>query len=150
MTIAKLNKVTLIAQRTQKDMVLDALQTFGCLHLIPLTKKDAKVQKASGGIIDDSQEVLRFLSETRNQRRQITRQQNFNVQSFLQEVMALKSALRLANDKRLALVERIKLFEPWGDIFFPPHQDLQTVVLRIASQQGKTLRQGRTSLADYQ
>ena len=117
MTIAKLNKVTLIAQRTQKDMVLDALQTFGCLHLIPLTKKDAKVQKASGGIIDDSQEVLRFLSETRNQRRQITRQQNFNVQSFLQEVMALKSALRLANDKRLALVERIKLFEPWGDIF---------------------------------
>ena len=126
MSIVALKKITLMAMLKDKSEILSTLQSMGCLHLLPLKpgqsgkiKVDSVKDRA-----DEAHSALRFLSESKIIRKQITRKEKFNVNQFVSEVSEVKSTLRLANDKRDFLINRIRLFEPWGDIYFPPHKDL--------------------------
>ena len=125
MTIARLSKVTVMGQLSQKEAMLSQLQELGCMHLIPLSS-EASSQSAHGAEdAEQANQALRFLQETGYQRRQTTRQDDFEVLSFVGKVLDVKYALRLAQDKRDFLKQRIKLFEPWGNFTFPPHMGLK-------------------------
>ena len=127
MSIVSLKKVTLLGMSKDKTPILSSLQDAGCLHLISLKpgqSNKAKLENVKNKA-DEAHTALRFLSDSSIIRKQITRKETFDVKGFVKEVVDVKQALRLANDKRDFLLNRIRLFEPWGDIYFPPHEDLK-------------------------
>ncbi|MEM8855997.1 MAG: V-type ATP synthase subunit I [Pseudomonadota bacterium] len=116
MSIARLKKVTLAGEIAQKAATLSHLQDLGCMHLVPLTKRPAEPEKAASREAEDAYKALRFLAEVAGERRQITRDRNFDVQSFVARTLDLRQNLREVGDRRDALEARIKAIEPWGDL----------------------------------
>lgn len=128
MSIRALKKITLMGLLSDKTDILKSLQGAGCMHLLPLSAPENGKVKDTLRLTDradDAHTALRFLEESPYIRKQITRKDQFDVQAFVKEVLDVKDALRVANDKRDFLANRIELFKPWGDIFFPPHEDLK-------------------------
>ena len=60
MSIAALDKVTLIGHCGDKEAVIDGLQALGCLHLIPLTPEGDAA--ADAGPSKQARDALHFLA----------------------------------------------------------------------------------------
>ena len=124
MTIARLKRVTLCGLVTEKEGLLKGLQAFGCLHLLPLRPAPAEPEKVASPRAEAAYKALRFLTDMREKRRQVTKDPNFDVGKVVEEALAVKDRLRDATDRRDFLEHRIAAVEPWGDIVFPPHAEL--------------------------
>jgi V/A-type H+-transporting ATPase subunit I len=120
MSIAKLKRVTLVGARADKPDMLEHLQQLGCMHLLRLGSPAGKGDEEAPPRARGARKALRFLSEYRPWRRQVLREADFDIDALVDEVLALKNALRDASDRRDFLVHRIAAIEPWGDIEFPP------------------------------
>ena len=68
MSIAALDKVTLVGHRDNKSEVLTGLQSLGCLHLIPLTPEGKALEDA--GPSKNAREALHFIASASPRRRQ--------------------------------------------------------------------------------
>ncbi|WP_026374901.1 V-type ATP synthase subunit I [Aestuariibacter salexigens] len=123
MSIVALKKLTLIAKITSKRDVLKGLQTLGVMHINTLAHSDTQ-HNAGTSRADDSYKALRFLTELKHRRKQVSRDPEFDIARLTTEVLKLKQSLRDTTDKRDFLKQRIRDITPWGDIDFPPHQAL--------------------------
>ena len=124
MSIARLKKVTLCGLLDEKHDILEGLQRLGCMHLVPLRPPPAEIEKVAPGTAASAYKALRFLTDVADKRRQITRDDGFDVGRFVAEVSDLMQRLRDATDRREFLANRIQAVEPWGDIVFPPGDSL--------------------------
>jgi len=124
MTLVALKKVTVCGLTMEKQRVLNGLQDLGCLHLVPLRPPPAEPERAASPHADDVVQALRFLSRTKVKRRQLPRDPSFDVSAVAAEALEIKQGLREATDKRDFLEQRIKDVIPWGDLVFPPHEQL--------------------------
>ena len=61
MTIVPLVKVNLVGILDDKEKVLEAAQTFGALHLIPLTAAQKELEAVPAGLGREAVEALRWL-----------------------------------------------------------------------------------------
>ncbi|WP_119165295.1 V-type ATP synthase subunit I [Algihabitans albus] len=124
MSIARLKKVSLCGLLKEKQAVLEALQSLGCMHLLPLRPPPPEVENIASPRAEGAYKALRFLSDVPVKRRQIVRDPGFDVDRLVGEALDLQQQLRNATDRRDFLVHRIAAVEPWGDLIFPPHEAL--------------------------
>ncbi|WP_100641717.1 V-type ATP synthase subunit I [Alteromonas facilis] len=129
MSIARLKKVTFIMLKKHKPDFLAKLQTLGCAHIMPLNKaQDGKVAAPTerrSPRAERTYNAIMFLESVSNKRRPLSRANDFDVEQVSQEALQIKSALRDASDKADFLRKRIQDMKPWGDIEFPPNEELK-------------------------
>ena len=119
MSIAPLKKVTIAGPIDQKAETLAALQDLGTMHLLPISLAETPPEKAQSREAEDARKALRFLSEVAGERREISRADDFDVRSFVDQTLTLKQKLRDVGDRRDFLENRIATLEPWGELVFP-------------------------------
>jgi V/A-type H+-transporting ATPase subunit I len=124
MSIQRLTRLTLAGLATDKDGVLERLQTLGCLHLIPLRPAPREPEKEPASHAVEALQALRYLQDMREKRRQVRDPASFDLPGTIAAVLENQQRLRDTSDRRDALVERIAELEPWGDFTLPPRQDL--------------------------
>lgn len=125
MSILQLKKASIIGLSHDKTDILDALQSLGLLHIIPL-------QDVSSGRIKDTEDTnpellkrsLQYLLSSPQKRRQVTRAQQLNLDKVLHEVDHNRQQRIRLSEKRDFLDSRIKDLEPWGEFNLPDLADL--------------------------
>jgi V/A-type H+-transporting ATPase subunit I len=123
-SIVKQNKVTLIGLAKDKFDLLKGLQTLGCMHLLPLVPPPKKIEKVATPKAENAYKALRFLSGVKSKRRQVTHEQDFDVDTLVEKALELKLLIRRGTDKKAILVQRLTDLEPWGNIVYPPQAAL--------------------------
>ena len=124
MSIAALDKVTIIGHHNNKEEVLAGLQALGCLHLIPLTREGEAI--ADSGPSKDAREALRFLASCAQQRRQVTDPKRFDAHQVEEAGPgAAATHIRVAQPARL---------------YFPAYRQSSTVGRLRVSDTGATWR----------
>ncbi len=124
MSIARVKRVTVCGLLTEKDQLLEGLQRLGCMHLLPLRPAPAEAENVASPRAEDAYKALRFLTDMPERRKQVTKDPKFDVDNVVHETLRVKDRLRDATDRRDFLEDRIAAVEPWGDIAFPPHEEL--------------------------
>ena len=124
MSIGALKKVTLCGLLKEKDDLLAGLQALGCMHLLPLRPAPAEVEDVASPRAEAAYKALRFLTDTADKRKQVTRDPAFDVEKLVADALDVKQRLRDATDRRDFLQHRIDELVPWGDLVFPPHEEL--------------------------
>ncbi|MEZ5504010.1 MAG: hypothetical protein R3E50_15640 [Halioglobus sp.] len=122
MSIATLDKVTLVGHRENKGEVLAGLQNLGCLHLIPLSP-EGRATGASGPS-KDAREALQFLASASPRRKQVTNPRHFNAARVEHEALELQRRLFQLRNRRDFVATRIENLSPWGDFEFPTREEL--------------------------
>ena len=120
MSVARLKKMSLIGPAARKAETLEALQTLGCMHVLPLVPTPKEPEKISDRGAREAYKALRFLSEVPDPRRQVQRAPDFDMDRFVREVTDLMQRVRDTMDRRDFLAHRIAQVRPWGDLDFPP------------------------------
>ncbi len=128
MTIASLNRVTVIGRGVDKAALLEGLQSLGCLHLVPMKRAgqganadaDGDVTLEGGTEIANAVKALKFLTDAPYQRRQVRNPAGFRIGEAVPTILDLKTRLRVAHDRRDFLLTRIADVERWGEIDFSP------------------------------
>jgi len=128
MSIVSLEKVTFYGHTDDRQQVLSDLQTFGCLHIIPLAPEQETLHKASGPS-SRSREALRFLTSCSNRRRQVRDPKKFDAHAVEQKTLALLDKILDLEAERDFLIGRIKNIRPWGQFSFPPREALNNLRL---------------------
>ena len=124
MSIAQLKKVTVCGLLKEKRLLLEGLQRLGCMHLLPLRPAPAEIEKVATPRAEEAYKALRFLTDVREKRKQVRRDPAFDVDAVIARIMDTKDRLREVGDRRDFLAHRIAALEPWGDLVFPPNEEL--------------------------
>ncbi|WP_170476010.1 V-type ATP synthase subunit I [Ruegeria arenilitoris] len=124
MTVARLKKLSVVGMASQKPATLEALQDLGCMHVLPLAEIPSEPEKISERGAREAYKALRFLTEVPNPRRQIQRDNNFDMDRFIKDIRNLMQRTRDTIDRRDFLEHRISQVRPWGDLDFPPSDAL--------------------------
>lgn len=128
MSIISLGKVTFYGHTDDRQQILSDLQTFGCLHIIPLAPEQETLQKV-GGPSSRSREALRFLTSCPIQRRQVRDPKKFYVRVIEKKTLALLDKIQDLEAERDFLIGRIANLKPWGEFSFPPREALNNLRL---------------------
>ncbi|MAC46328.1 MAG: V-type ATP synthase subunit I [Oceanospirillum sp.] len=125
MSILQLKKASIVGLSHDKTSILDALQSLGLLHVIPLadavTKPSADVEETNPELLKRS---LQYLLSSPQKRRQVTRADQLNLDTVLKQVDHNRQHRIRLSEKRDFLDKRIKDLEPWGEFTLPELSDL--------------------------
>jgi len=117
-TIVPLTKVALVGILDDKEKVLEAAQSFGMLHLIPLSSAQKELEAVPAGLGRESSEALRWLLECPVLRRPVTEPDDFDLEDVVSESLSNRKALKECRDRLEQLDRRIRDVEPWGEFSF--------------------------------
>ena len=124
MTLMALKRVTICGLHKEKEPILKGLQDLGCMHLVPLRPAPAEPERAASPRAEDTYKALRFLTDMKDRRKQLRRDPKFDIHEVTESALDVQYRLRQVTDRRDFLQQRIKDVEPWGDLEFPPHEEL--------------------------
>ena len=124
MSIARLQKLSVVGPQAEERPALEALQDLGCMHLLPLAPPPDQPEDVPDRGAKAALQALRFLSELPDPRRQLRRDPDFDILTFVPRVLDLRDRLRETGDRRDFLAHRISEVTPWGDLIFPPREEL--------------------------
>ena len=128
MSIRPLLKATLIGVLDEKSQVLDALQALGVMHIIPLAQREqdeAQEWPEDLGVTPEQLRLaLHWLASCPRKRRQVTTERHFDLVQVVQEVLDKRHRRMQLEERRDALVKRIRDLEPWGSFELPGEQGL--------------------------
>ncbi len=119
-----MRKVTLCGPVGDKEAVIEDLQRLGCVHLVPLAPLPKAPETQPPAYPVDAYKALRYLTDVRDKRRQVTDPRGFEMQEVVAEVLENRRLLRETEDLRDALRERCDALKPWGDFHLPATEDL--------------------------
>ena len=108
MTIVPLVKVNLVGILDDKDKVLEAAQSFGSVHLVPLSSAQKELEAVPEGLGREAVEALRWLVEGPVQRRPVTVADDFDLESVVSQTLANRKALKACQDRLAQLERRIR------------------------------------------
>ena len=124
MSIVKQEKITLLGLAKDKPALLKNLQSLGCMHLLPLVPPPQKIEKVATPKAENAYKALRFLSDVKSKRHQVTHEQDLDIEALVESTLEVQLKIRQTADKKELLVKRITDLERWGDITYPPKADL--------------------------
>lgn len=127
MSIAAFYKVTLAGPVADKDKILDALQSFGRLHLIVRDQDDADAAQLSARD-KRTLEAVHYLLHAPYPNQPLShwpvhhrhKRMSQRVQELVDAIINNRDQLRDSGDRIDALRQRIRLLQPWGDFSLPP------------------------------
>lgn len=120
MSIVQLQKATLFAPSVGKTTVMEALQEFGEVHLIPLSE-------GAGSRVPYPERVsqaLRWLSKSPERSAQYRRRDDFDIDRIVSETEAVRERTMALRDRLESVQDRIAHLGPWGSFEFPPPEDI--------------------------
>lgn len=118
MSIVPLIKVNMVGVLDDKDTVLEAVQAFGSLHLIPLVSAQKELEAVPAGLGRDAVDALRWLVDCSDQRRPETRADKFDLDDVVERTLKNRKAFKACQDLLAKLERRIQDVEPWGEFSF--------------------------------
>ncbi|BBB28422.1 V-type ATP synthase subunit I [Neptunomonas japonica] len=125
MSILQLKKATLIGLAESKPQILDALQSLGSLHIIPLAQQKKRPQPL---LVDINSEqlstVLGYLLGCSHKRRQVLSERHFDLVDVVRTTEKNRAERLQLLERREFLKKRIKDLKPWGSFGFPEHGEL--------------------------
>ena len=121
MSIATLSKLTLVAQASEKRLVMDQLQSLGLVHLIALTDTLAE---SGPDFADDLKEALQYLLNAPHKRRLQRPSDDRSLQSIIDEIIGNKIAREDTIDKIDLINTRQHSLAPWGDFALAPLEEM--------------------------
>lgn len=124
MTIVPLAKVTILGLPHDKSTVLEGLQELGCLHLISLQEQEASAEFVPAMPAEEARRALRYIMDVRQRRHQLKVDSSFSLDAVVSKAMANQQRRREAEDRLLALRQRLRQIEPWGQFTLPDLADL--------------------------
>ncbi len=124
MSIVPLNKVTVFGLGVDKAPVLEGLQRLGCMHLIPLQPPPQTSEFAAPDASEEARQALRYIMDVPRRRHQVHNEAEFDLERVVAEALANKQKRREADDKRIALTNRLQNLAPWGNFTLPNLDDL--------------------------
>lgn len=124
MSILRLNRLTLAGLAQEKRLVLERLQTLGCLHLLPLGPAPSEPERTPPAHAVEALKALRYLGDLPDKRRQVREDPAFDIARTVQLVLDNQQRLRDVTDRRDALRQRMAELQPWGDFELPAETDL--------------------------
>ncbi len=119
MPIVPLVKMTIYGAESERDAVLDRLQRLGCVHIIDLSSTDIDADAEDDVLLANARDALQFLKTAPDQRRQVRRKDQFDLEQVIGEAMQLKTQYRQLRDERDELQKAIKDLLPWGEFDLP-------------------------------
>jgi len=123
-TIVAMCKVTLCGPARDKDAVIEDLQRLGCVHLLPLAPLPRAPEALPPAHPVDAYKALRYLTDVRDKRRQVTDPRDFDMQRVVAEVLETRAQVRETEDRRDALRARCEALKPWGNFLLPAPEEL--------------------------
>ncbi|WP_305907984.1 ATPase [Methylomarinum sp. Ch1-1] len=129
MSIVSLKRMTLCGLLDEKASILHQLQALGGAHLIPLTEMPESAQTATQHITEKAVNALKYLMQCRNKRHQVHDDEEFNLETVVDNVAKVRYECRLLSDQRDFLLKRIAEIEPWGDFQLTEKDDLGPIQL---------------------
>lgn len=124
MSIVPLAKITVCGLVREKGWLLERIQEYGGLHLVPLRPAQRELEEVPTGRADDAYNALYYLSDVPEKRRQVRDPEGFDLEATIARVLANRQRLRTTIDRRDFLAKRIRDLAPWGDFSFPPEAEL--------------------------
>lgn len=125
MSILQLKKATLVGLSEHKPRILDAIQTLGVLHIIPLAEQKKQTVAVTSNVTPEQlSTVLSYLLTCQNKRRQVLLERHFNLVEVVQATEANRTERLALLERREFLKKRIQDLKPWGSFSFPEHQEL--------------------------
>jgi len=118
MSIVPLVRVTLCGPSAEKDVVLDDLQGFGCLHLNEL-RSGGTVEAAAASIGDEAREAVQYLQDSPVRRQPLKRTTGVDLEAVIKETLDIRQRARALDEEREQLRKWITDLEPWGDFEMP-------------------------------
>lgn len=125
MSIKALQKATLVGLMVEKPSILDALQSLGVMHIIPL-QPTAKITGKVEHIVSPEQlhGVLHYLLSCKQKRKQVLSERHFDLESIAEQVDQNRSKRIRLVERHDFLQKRIKDLKPWGSFSFPEKGEL--------------------------
>jgi V/A-type H+/Na+-transporting ATPase subunit I len=123
MSIVPLAKVTMYGAASQKDAVLDGLQSLGCVHLVDLEAVERPVE-ATEYISTEAREALAYLQSCPMQRRPVRAPERFDFEQVQAQALEIQRRERELNDERDQLRRSAAELGPWGDFRLPSGGEL--------------------------
>ncbi|WP_028467999.1 V-type ATP synthase subunit I [Neptunomonas japonica] len=125
MSILQLKKATLIGLSESKPQILDALQSLGSLHIIPLAQQKKRPQALLAGVNSEQlSTVLGYLLGCSYKRRQVLSERHFDLVDVVRATEKNRAERLQLLERREFLKKRIKDLKPWGSFGFPEHGEL--------------------------
>ena len=118
MAIVPLIKVTLCGPATEKDAVLDRLQSLACLHLIDLRARAAETVEVEH-LDRDARAALQYLRDSSVCRRAQQQRGRVDIEAVVKEALDIRGRSRALAEEREQLHKWIADIEPWGDFELP-------------------------------
>ncbi len=123
MGIVPLKRATLCGIVSEKTQVLAALQSLGVMHLVPL--RDAGPLAVRDPTVRRRVETAcRHLEDAPRTARAFARDVPFDLAGVVCEILDNRARLKALRDRDDELQARIEALEPWGDIVFPPLEEM--------------------------
>jgi V/A-type H+-transporting ATPase subunit I len=119
MSIVALSKVTLYGPADEKDVVLEGLQSLGCVHLNNLQPGAAEGVE-SGPSYPDARQALQYLVDSPVRRRTRENTENADIEAIVREVLDVRDRSRALAEEREQLRKWIADLGPWGNFEMPP------------------------------
>ncbi|WP_432697434.1 V-type ATP synthase subunit I [Marinobacterium sp. YM272] len=125
MSIRPLFKVTLIGMLEEKARALDALQSLGLVHIVPLASRPPEKPPQDLGVTPEQLRLaLHYLASCPNKRRQVVTERHFDLVEVVHHVLEKRHRRLKLEEQRDALVKRIRDLTPWGSFELPGEQGL--------------------------
>lgn len=121
MTIALLNKLTLIGAVDAKAEILEAVQRLGAIHLVALAEHQSNYLQSE---YEQLKEALMFLKAAPNKRRLQRPKADYDVSAVVSQILVNKIAREDVLDQVELICLRIKELKPWGDFEYSALSDL--------------------------
>jgi V/A-type H+-transporting ATPase subunit I len=120
MSIVQVQKATLLASMRGKAALMEALQEFGEVHLIPLSE-------GGGSRVPYPERVaqaLRWLSKSPEQSSQYRHRDDFDIDQIVTETEDVQQRILSLRDRLEVVQDRIAHLSPWGSFEFPPAEEI--------------------------
>ncbi|TCK04918.1 V-type ATP synthase subunit I [Marinobacterium mangrovicola] len=125
MSIRPLFKVTLIGMLEEKAQALDALQSLGLVHIVPLASRPPEKPPEDLGVTPEQLRLaLQYLASCPSKRRQVVTERHFDLVDVVHKVLEKRRRRLKLEEQRDALVKRIRDLTPWGSFELPGEQGL--------------------------
>ena len=125
MSIIALKKVTLYGASADVPRVLDSLQDFGRMHLVPLAEgSEPEPEENATARSREAREALRHLLDAPTKRKQSSDEEAFDLGDVVARSVDNRRKKRALQERIDGLSARIAAVEPWGSFALPPVENL--------------------------
>jgi len=143
MSIVALSKMTLYGPASEKDAVLDGLQTLGCVHLNDL-RPGAVESLEPPPAYPEARHALQYLTDSPVRRRPTQHAEKLDVQALAKQVLEIRDRSRALLEEREKLRKGIADLGPWGNFEIPPEwserSELRLWFYMVPHHQTRSLR----------